>query len=106
MQELIDSSVKVCFLAAEINESLDQLLDASFTGPEAQRILRLVSEVNNLERENDEAGIKLSRKLFKMEEELSCLDIFLWLKLLDLIGDLADYAQKMVNRIRLMLAKG
>jgi len=101
----IDSSVKVCFLTTEIVEKLDALLDVSFTGPEADKVLGFVTEVNNLERENDEAGINLSRKLFKMEEELTCLEIFLWLKVIDLIGDLADYAQKMANRIRLMVAK-
>ncbi|MFC1565291.1 TIGR00153 family protein, partial [candidate division KSB1 bacterium] len=101
----VDSSVKVCFLTTEIVEKMDQLLDVSFTGPEADKVLGFVTEVNNLERENDEAGINLSRKLFKMDEELTCLEIFLWLKVIDLTGDLADYAQKMANRIRLMVAK-
>ncbi|MCP4727492.1 MAG: TIGR00153 family protein [bacterium] len=105
LRAFVDSSVKVCFLTTEIVEKLDELLDVSFTGPEADKVLGFVSEVNNLERENDEAGINLSRKLFRMEEELSCLEIFLWLKVIDLIGDLADYAQKMANRIRLMVAK-
>lgn len=101
----IDSSVKVCYMAAEISERFDKLLDASFLGAEAEDVLGMIKELNNLERINDKAGLQLARKIFSTEKELSPVEMFLWFKLNSLIGDLADFAQKMANRMRLILAK-
>ena len=105
LRKFVDSSVKACHMAAEISERYDNLLDSSFSGAEAERVLRMVNELNTLERENDEAGLSLTRNIFKLEEELSPVEIFLWSKINSLIGDLADYSQKMANRMRLLLAK-
>jgi len=105
LRKFIDSSVKACYLAAEISERYDELLDSSFTGAEAERVLGMVNELNTLERENDEAGLNLTRNIFSLEDVLSPVEIFLWSKINSLIGDLADYSLKMANRMRLILAK-
>jgi len=105
LRTFVDSSVKVCHMAAEISVRFDKLLDSSFLGAEADSVLGMIKELNKLERENDEAGLKLAKQLFSIENELQPVEIFLWFKLSGLIGDLADYSQKMANRMRLVVAK-
>ncbi len=105
LREYVDSSIKVCYMAVEISERFDKLLDASFLGTEAQRVLGMITELNKLERENDQAGLNLAHKIVVIEKELTPVEVFLWFKLSDLIGNLADYAQKMANLMRLTIAK-
>ena len=105
LREFVDSSVKVCHMAAEISVRFDKLLDSSFLGTEAESVLGMIKELNILERENDKAGLKLAKQIFSIEKDLQPVDVFLWFKLNGLIGDLADYAQKMANRMRLVIAK-
>ena len=105
LREYVDSSIKVCYMAVEISERFDKLLDSSFLGTEAQRVLGMITELNKLERENDQAGLNLARKIVGIEKNLTPVEVFLWFKLSDLIGDLADYAQKMANLMRLTIAK-
>ena len=105
LRAFVDSSVKVCHMAASISARFEELVDASFLGAEAERVLGMITELNNLERENDIAGLALSRRIFTLEKDLSPVDIFIWFKLNSLIGELANYAQKMGNRMRLLLAK-
>ena len=105
LRAFVDSSVMVCHMAAEISVRFDKLLDSSFLGAEAESVLGLIKELNNLERDNDEAGLKLAKQIFSIEKDLQPGDVFLWFKLNGLIGDLADYSQKMANRMRLVIAK-
>ena len=105
LREYVDSSIKVCYMAVEISERFDKLLDSSFLGTEAQRVLGMITELNKLERENDQAGLNLAHKIVAIEKVLPPVEAFLWFKLSDLIGNLADYAQKMANLMRLTIAK-
>lgn len=105
LRKYIDSSVKVCFMAAEVVIELNELINTSLVGPEADKTLALVSEINLMERENDKLGLALTKKIFALESEFSPVEIFLWSKIIVKIGDMADRAQTMANKIRLDLAK-
>lgn len=105
LRTFVDSSVKVCHMGAEISERIDKLLDTSFLGTEAERVLGMIKELNKLERKNDEAGLRLARQIFSIEKDIPPVEIFLWFQLNGLIGNIADYSQKVANRMRLIIAK-
>lgn len=105
LRVFVDSSVKVCYMGAEISECIDKLLDTSFLGTEAERVLGMIKELNKLERKNDEAGLRLARQIFSIEKDIPPVEIFLWFQLNGLIGNIADYSQKVANRMRLIIAK-
>ena len=67
--------------------------------------LLVVKKINKLESQNDAEGLVIIRKIYTMEGVLSPTEIFLWSKIIGLIGSLADFAQKKANRMRLMIAK-
>ncbi len=101
----VSSCVEVCHDALRIIEHMDELIECGFRGKEVARVEKLIKELNKAEDETDEMGVALSRTLFKHEEEMKPVSVLFWYRLIEWIGDLADYAEKAGNRVRLMIAK-
>jgi uncharacterized protein len=97
--------VEAVHLAAKIVAQLDELLETGFRGREAEVVDNLISDLNALESETDLKGLALGRALFDHEDDIKPVSVIFWYKLLELTGDLADYAEKVGNRLRLMIAR-
>jgi predicted phosphate transport protein (TIGR00153 family) len=105
MLALTQRCVDVCEMSAKIIEELDELLAMGFRGKEATRVEEMVTALNKLEDETDELGIELSRRLFQHEDEIKPVSVMMWYQLIQWVGDLADYAEKVGDRLRLMIAR-
>jgi len=105
MHSLAHRCVDVCEMSAKIIEELDELLAMGFRGREASKVEEMVSELNKLEDETDELGIELSRRLFEHEDEIKPVSVMMWYQLIQWVGDLADYAEKTGDRLRLLIAR-
>jgi predicted phosphate transport protein (TIGR00153 family) len=107
-QSLLDLARAVertCDQAGEVIDTLDELVETGFRGREAERVELLIDEVGLLEGETDRLEAVLCRELFRLEEELSPVTVILWYKIIGWIGDLADNAEKVANRLRLLIAR-
>lgn len=87
-----------------INE-LDELLDAGFSGHEVQLTQKLIARLNEIESASDELQIQLRADLLAIERELWPVDVMFLYQAIDGIGDLANDAQSVGSRLRLILAK-
>ena len=87
-----------------INE-LDELVAAGFRGHEVNRVKKMIEELHVIEDETDKIQIKLRAELYKIEKNLSPVDVMFIYKIIEWTGDLADNAQSTGNRLQLMLAK-
>jgi len=96
--------IDVVTLSAKIIEQLDELVETGFKGKEASRVEEMLDELNLLEDETDELGLQLTRTLFEHEDELKPVSVMMWYQLIQWIGDLADYAEKVGDRLRLLIA--
>lgn len=105
MHSLAHRCVDVCEMSAKIIEELDELLAMGFRGREASKVEEMVGDLNKLEDETDELGIELSRRLFQHEDEIKPVSVMMWYQLIQWVGDLADYAEKTGDRLRLMIAR-
>lgn len=105
LRDYLDSVLAVVDVSGEIIGVLDVLVETSFGGPEAERIMELISRVGRLEHEADKRQDQLSKALFQHEDELKPTAVFMWSKILGKIGDVADAAETCANRIRLLLAR-
>ncbi len=76
-----------------------------FRGRETDRISDQIEELSTIETETDEMGIALVGDLFRHQEELGTLAIVYWDRLIELIGDMADFAEDAGDRLRLLLAR-
>ena len=91
--------------ALSVIEELDELLALGFRGREAEKVNDMLKELNDVEDETDELGIALARALFEHEDEMKPVSVMMWYQLIEWIGDLADYAEKVGDRLRLLIAK-
>lgn len=97
--------VDVCEQSARIIEELDELLAMGFRGREATRVEDMVEELNRIEDETDDLGVELTHRLFEHEDEMKPVSVIMWYQLIQWIGDLADYAEKVGDRLRLLIAR-
>jgi len=89
----------------DIIGSLDELVETGFRGRAAELVEASIQELGVIETETDNQGMSLVQHLFEHHEQLKPLEIIYWDRLIDLIGDLADYAEDAGDRLRLLIAR-
>jgi len=97
--------IDTCDYSLGIIEELDELLALGFRGREVDKVNDMLKTLNDIEDETDELGIMLARALFEHEDEMKPVSVMMWYQLIEWIGDLADYAEKVGDRLRLLIAK-
>jgi len=97
--------VDACNQMAKIMEQLDELLETGFRGPESERVLEMIDELNKIETDTDQKGADLAGIIFANEDTLGPVSVIIWIRVLHWITDLADYAERVGNRHRLLLAR-
>ncbi len=102
---LVRRCVDTCDQAATIIEELDELIETGFRGREATKVDEMVSKLSEIENETDEMGMTLARTLFSKEDDMKPVSVIFWYQMIQWIGDLADYAEKVGDRMRLLIAR-
>lgn len=105
LMQLIHRCLDACRSCDEIINELDELVAVGFRGPETEKVEAMVQELNQIESDTDKMGTDLNRLLFQMEDEMSPVSLILWTRLIRDIGTMADYAERVGNRLRLLLAR-
>ena len=97
-------AVDTAIAGREVLQQLDELVEVGFSGPESEAVLAQIEKVLQLEEESDLLELKVTQVLFAHEDEMSAVSVILWMRILDWVGDLADYPKKVCNRLRLLIA--
>jgi len=87
----------------KVIDELDNLLEAGFSGAEAQSVVEMIRKVSELESKADDMQHDLLKELFASENELSVGSFFLWTKIFKQVSDLGDRSNRLGNRVRGML---
>ncbi|MBT3347104.1 MAG: TIGR00153 family protein [Thiotrichales bacterium] len=103
--ELTNSCVDVCEHYGKIVEELDELVEMGFRGHEAERVEKMLEQLNLLEDKTDDQGIELTQILHRNEQDIDPVSVMLWRQIIEWIGDLADNAEKSGDRLRLLIAR-
>jgi len=103
--DLVRRCVDACQQMAQIMEQLDELVETGFRGRESDKVMAMIDQLNQIETDTDTKGLALMRQLFAQEEEMGTVSVMIWVRLIHWIGDLANYAEKVGNRLRLLLAR-
>ena len=101
---LIQRCVDACHQSAKVIGMLDELLAVGFQGAEADRVRAMVEKLCEMESETDTLGRELVHQLFQHEDELKPVSVVFWYLLIEWIGDIADYAENVGDRVRLLVA--
>jgi predicted phosphate transport protein (TIGR00153 family) len=82
---------------------LDELLETSFGGLEAQKVKQMIERVAFLEHEADIIQHRLLRILFNECTELPAPIFYIWNKIFEEIGEISNLSENLGNRIRMLL---
>ncbi len=103
MLELAKRVVVTCEYAGRVIDELDELVEMGFAGREVAKVEEMITQLSYLESETDELAEKAQRKLFALEDEIGIGTVF-WYDLIAWVANMADYAEKVGNRLRLLIA--
>jgi hypothetical protein len=101
VQRTVDASAQ----ALKALKELDSLLETGFSGREATLVEKMVEELEEIERETDRMQITVRRALFNLEKDLPAVDVIFLYKIIEWIGDVADRAERVGNRLEQLLAR-
>jgi predicted phosphate transport protein (TIGR00153 family) len=101
--ELVRRVVSACEQAERVINELDELVETGFRGREVARVDQMIEELSRMESDTDELEERVQRLLFGIEDELGISAMF-WYKMIDYVGGMADYAERVGNRLRLLTA--
>ena len=88
-----------------IIHQLDELLESSFGGAEAEKVKVMVDQVALLEHETDVIQRELVKLLYANEDKMTYGAFDLWMKLISEVADLSNYSEKLAYRVRMTLER-
>jgi predicted phosphate transport protein (TIGR00153 family) len=100
---LYKKNAEVFWNAKKIIEEIDELLESSFGGIEAEKVKDMVEHTAFKEHEAAQMHHKLMKQLFTKGSSLSSPSFYLWLTLIEHIGSVSALSEKLANRIRMIL---
>ena len=105
LTRFVTRCVETCEQAHKIIEELDELLEMGFRGREVDQVNAMVLELGHMESDTDVMGMALTGVLFAREDSIKPVSVMFWYQLIQWIGNLADNAEKVGDRLRLLIAR-
>lgn len=97
--------VEACNHLGTIMEQMDELLESGFQGPESEKVMYMIDQLNLIETDSDILAINVMKSLFSSEGEMDVVTVIMWDRVIHWIGDLANFAERVGNRQRLLIAR-
>ncbi len=87
-----------------VNE-LDELYETGFRGAEVKVVEKLIAKLDKIETDTDNMQADLQGQVYLMEQDLPPVEVMFLYKLIDMLGDVADQAERIGRRLELLWAK-
>jgi len=100
----LEYCIKSTTQAKKVIDELDELLESGFRGKEVHLIEKMIQKINQTECDSDQLQISLRQGLYIIEKTLSPIDAIFLYQVIEKIGLLADCAQKVGSRLRMLTA--
>ena len=101
----VTTSVAAVYSTRSLLEEFDELLESGFSNREMDQMDTMISELGEQEHLSDEQQVEIRRNLFELERDLHAVDIMFLYRVIDLIGEVADHAQTVGNRMLYVIAR-
>ncbi|MEM6958095.1 MAG: TIGR00153 family protein [Myxococcota bacterium] len=98
VMDTVDASVQLV-------GTLNALVKAGFRGKAAAETLEFIDLVSAREHDADKLQDQCAKALFRAEEEMAPVAVFMWTKVLNKIGDMANHAENIGDQFRLFAAR-
>lgn len=104
-RDFLASALNTCSKANQIIQEFDELLETGFRGHEVKQVESMIFELDDLEDIADDQERAVRLKLFSIESSINPVEVMFLYKIIDWIGEVANRAQTVGNRLHLMLAR-
>ena len=104
-RSFVERSVEASAQALRAMNELSDLMETSFAGRELKLMEDLIDEIERIEHDTDEMQIELRAALYKREAELPPVDVMFTYQIIEWIGDVADRAERVGNRLGIIMAR-
>ena len=91
--------------ACRMIRELEDLLEASFGGAEAEKVEKMAQNLGTAEWEADKKQFLLAQQLFSLGDQLNAADLLLMNEVVKKLGGVADEAEKIGKTLRIFLAR-
>ena len=102
--EFVDRNIDATKQARKSVRELDELFTAGFRGAEVSLVEALIEELDRIETDTDSKQAELRAALFEIEDTLKPVDAVFMYKVIELIGEIADMAERVGRRLELLLS--
>ena len=99
-REFLEKNIETFDGARKIIKELHELLESSFGGIEAEKVKVMVDEVAFKENEADLIQEKLMKNLIGAESEMTYTTFYLWQRIFENLGKIANISEKLAYRVR------
>lgn len=86
-------------------DELDELVETGFRGREVDLVASMIIKLDTIEADTDQLQLEARNTLFALENSLPPVDVMFMYRVIDGLGDLANYAQRVGYQLELMLAR-
>ena len=101
--EYTEASIKTSAAALEAINQIDDLIEAGFGDRQVKLVESKIAEIEKLEHRSDKLQVKLRARLFKLEKGLDPIEAMFLYQVIDWIGEIADYGEKVGNRLQIVV---
>lgn len=102
-ERFLQKNIEAFTGAEKIIAELQDLLESSFGGHEAEKVRSMVDHVAFLEHQADQIQFQLMRHIFSEEVTLPTNLFILWQKIFAKLGEIANLSESLANRVRMTL---
>ncbi|MGB5247774.1 MAG: TIGR00153 family protein [Woeseia sp.] len=102
--EFVDRNVDAAKQARKSVRELDELFTSGFRGAEAKLVDSLIEELDKIESDTDQRQANLSASVFAIEKSLDPVDAVFLYRVIVIIGEIADMAERVGRRLEVLLS--
>ncbi|MDH4072893.1 MAG: TIGR00153 family protein, partial [Gammaproteobacteria bacterium] len=97
--QYVDRNIDAAKQARKSVRELDELYTSGFRGAEASLVESMVEELDRIETDTDDRQVALRASLFAVEKSMNPIDAIFLYQVIEMIGDIADMAERVGRRL-------
>lgn len=102
--EFVQRNIDAAKQARKSVRELDELFTSGFRGAEVSLVESLLEELDQIETDTDDRQAALRWSLFEVEKDLNPVDVIFLYQVIEMIGEIADMAERVGRRLELLLS--
>lgn len=101
--ELVSAILSAARKAVQTTQSLANLFEVGFKGPETEKVAAILSELEEFEDQADQWGLTFTKHILATEGTESPVAIFMWMRIIKVMGDLGNQSYKLSGRFKALV---